>query len=85
MQAWVHEKGAKRPTLRSWPEPEPATDQVVIEVEAFDWNCPQFITPRFDQAELTALVGPELDRLETKIRELEAENAALKQTLGEQP
>ncbi len=57
---------------------------VVIEVEAFDWNCPQFITPRFDQAELTALVGPELDRLETKIRELEAENAALKQTLGEQ-
>jgi predicted pyridoxine 5'-phosphate oxidase superfamily flavin-nucleotide-binding protein len=25
-----------------------------IRVEAFDWNCPQFITPRFTQAELEA-------------------------------
>ena len=26
----------------------------VIEVEAFDWNCPQHITPRFTAAELEA-------------------------------
>ncbi|MBB4507966.1 putative pyridoxine 5'-phosphate oxidase superfamily flavin-nucleotide-binding protein [Rhizobium leguminosarum] len=25
---------------------------VLIAVEAFDWNCPQHITPRFTQAEL---------------------------------
>ncbi|MDV4158494.1 MULTISPECIES: hypothetical protein [Rhizobium] len=25
---------------------------VLIAVEAFDWNCPQHITPRFAQAEL---------------------------------
>lgn len=55
---------------------------VLIEVEAFDWNCPQFITPRFDAHEMTALVGPELDRLEARIRELEQENAALKAGRG---
>jgi hypothetical protein len=27
---------------------------VVIDVEAFDWNCPQHITPRFTRAELDA-------------------------------
>lgn len=53
---------------------------VKITVAAFDWNCPQFITPRFDQAEMTALIGPELDRLEARIKELEAENAALRQS-----
>lgn len=26
----------------------------VLEVEAFDWNCPQHITPRFTQAEIEA-------------------------------
>ena len=27
----------------------------VIEMEAFDWNCPQHITPRYSEAELSAL------------------------------
>ena len=27
---------------------------VVIEVEAFDWNCPQHITPRYTEAEIAA-------------------------------
>jgi predicted pyridoxine 5'-phosphate oxidase superfamily flavin-nucleotide-binding protein len=27
----------------------------VIEVAAFDWNCPQHITPRFTQAQMTKL------------------------------
>jgi predicted pyridoxine 5'-phosphate oxidase superfamily flavin-nucleotide-binding protein len=53
---------------------------VTITVEAFDWNCPQFITPRFDTGEITQLVGPEMSRLEARIAELEAENAALKGT-----
>ncbi|MDF3415704.1 pyridoxamine 5'-phosphate oxidase family protein [Sulfitobacter sp. M57] len=47
---------------------------MTIRVVAWDWNCPQFITPRFDTQEMTALVGPELSRLED-------ENAALRARL----
>ncbi|APX13660.1 hypothetical protein BWR18_03310 [Tateyamaria omphalii] len=51
---------------------------VTIRVEAFDWNCPQFITPRFDAAEIAQLVAPEIDKLNARIAELEAKNARLK-------
>jgi len=40
----------------------------VIAVEAFDWNCPQHITPRFTEAEIAAPVAP----LHARIAELEA-------------
>jgi hypothetical protein len=40
---------------------------MVIRVEAFDWNCPQHITPRFSETELTPLLEP----LRARIRELE--------------
>ena len=53
---------------------------MTIRLVAWDWNCPQFITPRFDQAEMTALVGPELSRLEARNAELEAEVARLRAT-----
>ena len=52
---------------------------MTIRIAAWDWNCPQYITPRFDTAELTTLVGPELSRLEARIAELEAENASLRE------
>ncbi|AXI45441.1 pyridoxamine 5'-phosphate oxidase [Sulfitobacter sp. SK012] len=55
---------------------------MTITLAAFDWNCPQYITPRFDTAEMTALVGPELTRLETRNAELEAELAQLRAQLG---
>ena len=29
---------------------------MLIHVEAFDWNCPQHITPRYNQAEVEALL-----------------------------
>ncbi|QJF52158.1 pyridoxamine 5'-phosphate oxidase family protein [Roseobacter ponti] len=51
---------------------------VRIRIEAFDWNCPQFITPRFDTNEIARLVGPEMERLEKRNAELEAELAALR-------
>ncbi len=51
---------------------------VTIKLEAFDWNCPQFITPRFDAGEIAQLVAPELDKLNARIAELEAENARLR-------
>lgn len=30
----------------------------IITVEAFDWNCPQHITPRFTQAEIDEMIAP---------------------------
>jgi uncharacterized protein len=50
----------------------------VIHVEAFDWNCPQHITPRFTSEEIQDAVRP----LEERLRELERENAALRQAAG---
>lgn len=31
---------------------------VLITVEAFDWNCPQHITPRFTEAEIAHVLAP---------------------------
>ena len=45
----------------------------LITVNAFDWNCPQHITPRFSQAQVDELMKPILN-----------ENAQLKSKLGEQ-
>jgi len=39
----------------------------VIDVVGYDWNCPQHITPRFTEAEITAAIAP-----------LTAENAQLR-------
>ncbi|MEM6306153.1 MAG: pyridoxamine 5'-phosphate oxidase family protein [Pseudomonadota bacterium] len=50
---------------------------MTIRIAAFDWNCPQFITPRFDTAEITKMVGPELERLEQENAALKAKLAAL--------
>jgi uncharacterized protein len=42
---------------------------VRIDVEAFDWNCPKFITPRYTRQEIEALVAP----LKARIAELETQ------------
>ena len=52
---------------------------MTIRIEAMDWNCPQFITPRFDQDQITQMIGPEMSRLQARIETLEAENARLTQ------
>lgn len=49
----------------------------LIAVEAFDWNCPQHITPRFSEAELAPVMQP----VQRRIEQLEAENRALKAQL----
>lgn len=38
----------------------------IIKITAFDWNCPQHITPRYSETELSALIKP----LEEKIKQL---------------
>lgn len=51
---------------------------LLLHVVAFDWNCPQHITPRFTEAEIIAIVQPLCDRLDA----LESENARLRAALA---
>lgn len=46
----------------------------VIQVEAFDWNCPQHITPRWTAEEVQKAITP----LQEKIQALEAQIQTLK-------
>jgi uncharacterized protein len=77
-RAAVHEGDAEAATLienlRVPEEKTPPERAVLIHVEAFDWNCPQHITPRYTQAELTELLAPMRHRLEA----LEEENKRLR-------
>lgn len=80
-RAQFHDLGAKPelaqrlivPGYRAVPE-----RGVTIKVEAFDWNCPQHITPRFSEAELAPALAPVRQRVE----QLEAENARLRAELA---
>jgi predicted pyridoxine 5'-phosphate oxidase superfamily flavin-nucleotide-binding protein len=54
---------------------------VIVHVEAFDWNCPQHITPRFTAAE----IEPAVAALRSEVAELKAENVALRQAQQSQP
>ena len=38
---------------------------LLMHVEAFDWNCPQHITPRFTEAEIAAATQPLHDEIAT--------------------
>jgi|SRR6185295_13130313 len=49
---------------------------MLLHVEAFDWNCPQHITPRFTMEEIQAMNAP----LYEHITKLEAELTRLKKT-----
>lgn len=51
---------------------------VVVEIEAFAWNCPKFIQPRFTTTEVETAVEP----LRRRIRELEVEVQRLSKTGG---
>ena len=41
---------------------------VMVHVEAFDWNCPQHITPRYTVEQIEQIIAP----LQSRIAELEA-------------
>jgi predicted pyridoxine 5'-phosphate oxidase superfamily flavin-nucleotide-binding protein len=38
---------------------------VIITVAAFDWNCPQHITPRFTEAEVNTAIAPLMEELQS--------------------
>lgn len=50
-----------------------------LRLEAFDWNCPQHITPRFTEAEIATAVEP----LRNRLHDLERENALMRAQLAD--
>jgi predicted pyridoxine 5'-phosphate oxidase superfamily flavin-nucleotide-binding protein len=50
---------------------------MLFHIEAYDWNCPQHITPRFTVDEIENALKPQLE----KITQLENENQLLRQKL----
>jgi len=50
----------------------------VIRVEAFDWNCPQHITPRFTAEQIQEVLAP----FEHQMQDLEQENKRLRGALA---
>lgn len=52
---------------------------MILRLEAFDWNCPQHITPRFTDQEIQRLNQPLYER----IAKLEAENRSLQNQVQE--
>ncbi|MGA0596569.1 pyridoxamine 5'-phosphate oxidase family protein [Enterovirga sp. CN4-39] len=76
------EAGAKPELVASLGVPgyEAAIERVaLIRVEAFDWNCPQHITPRFTEEEVKRAIRPMHD----EIARLRAENQRLAGLLGD--
>lgn len=51
---------------------------MILHIEAFDWNCPQHITPRYTLKEIETATEP----LRNRVKELEDEIATLKQKVG---
>jgi uncharacterized protein len=74
----VHEHDPEAPALIESFRPTNKSDIIeriiLIHVEAFDWNCPQHITPRYTMEELEDVLAP----IREKLTQLEAENAALR-------
>lgn len=64
------------------PEYKAAVESVyLVHVEAFDWNCPQHIVPRFTAGQIPDAIAS----VERRMRELEQENQRLRQQLTAQP
>ncbi|WP_244200535.1 pyridoxamine 5'-phosphate oxidase family protein [Micromonospora arborensis] len=50
---------------------------ITVDVHGYDWNCPQHITPRFSEAELSDALAPMRDEL----ARLRADNRVLREQL----
>jgi len=77
----VHEHDSEAPALIESFRPEDKSSVVerviLIHVEAFDWNCPQQITPRYTAEEIQQVIAP----LSQKLAKLDAENVRLREEL----
>jgi uncharacterized protein len=61
------------------PGMSPVERLFLIDVVAYDWNCPKYITPRYTREEVRQVVDP----LQKRIVELEAKLAAFSSRAGE--
>jgi hypothetical protein len=59
--------------IENEPGATPVERGVIIQVEAFHWNCPKYIVPRFTEAQVRTVIDP----LVKRIKDLEAELARL--------
>ena len=50
----------------------------VLHIEAFDWNCPQHITPRFTEGQIREVLRP----IEERMQVVEEENRRLQQLVS---
>ena len=72
LDAADHSELANRVVL---PDYEATVERIIVfKVHAFDWNCPQHITPRFTEEE----IKDSQQALTPRIAELEAENKNLR-------
>jgi hypothetical protein len=70
---------AQRLTPPSGPRSVTVERVITVDVHAYDWNCPQHITPRWTEQELTPVLGSlqdELTRLRGENERLRAELAS---------
>ena len=51
---------------------------IIIAIEAYDWNCPQHITPRFTEAE----IAEAMTDIQQELAKLKIENAKLRAALS---
>lgn len=81
-RAEIHERDSQAAALTTSLRPADPKSIVerafLIHVEAFDWNCPQHITPRYTLDELREALAP----IQDKLAELEAENTDLRARLS---
>lgn len=71
-QSWL-------PRVRIPEEKTPIERVFVIHVEAYDWNCPQHITPRYTAEE----IREGMQSIEKRVEALERENKKLRAELAE--
>jgi predicted pyridoxine 5'-phosphate oxidase superfamily flavin-nucleotide-binding protein len=67
-QKWIErlrDHGSKLPVERVF----------VVRIEAFDWNCPKYITPRFTAEQIQEALAP----FERRLDDLERENKVLRE------
>lgn len=67
------------PRVRMAEEKTPVERVFVIHVEAYDWNCPQHITPRYTAEE----IREGMRAIEQRVEQLDAENRALRAEIAE--
>ena len=59
----------------------PVERLTTITITAVDWNCPKYITQRFDEAEIATMLGPRISELDRQVGALADRLTAL----GEDP